>query len=87
MSDERMNFSFDFTDGAGTVYTPWTDGYSVGFKTVNVDGEVKYVYFTPSSDGDAGEFCSNVFVYSGPDGDPGEGDDVTHIYIDMDKVR
>jgi hypothetical protein len=62
-----MDFNFKTETPEGMTYTPWTDGYAVGFKCEQ-DGKVEYLYLNPSSDSDGGQ--PNVFVYHGEAGDP-----------------
>lgn len=69
-----------FTDENGMQYEPWTNGYAVGFKCTRPDESVHYVYLNPSSEDSDG--MSNVFLYEGPNGDPGGADDVPVIYLD-----
>lgn len=59
------------------TYTPWTDGYAVGFMCRHDDGRVEYIYLNPSQGDDAGQ--PNVFVYRGEHGDPSR-DASCHFY-------
>jgi hypothetical protein len=61
----------------GVTYTPWSDGYAVGFRCEREDGRVEYIYLNPSSETDDGQ--ANVFVYQGEHGDPAR-DAVAHHY-------
>lgn len=47
----------------GVTYTPWSNGYAVGFKATHNDGRVEYLYLNPSSDTDDGQ--PNIFIYHG----------------------
>lgn len=49
-------------------YEPWTNGYAVGFKCIQADGRVSYLYLNPS-DEEGTEEEPNVFLYQGPHGD------------------
>jgi hypothetical protein len=71
-----------------TIYEPWTDGYAVGFKvTRKADGKVGYIYLNPSYDDTMAdeESSPDVFVYTGPDGDPNAGVDAPAHYYAMDE--
>ena len=64
----------------GVTYTPWTDGWAVGFKAEHKDGRVEYVYLNPSGEMDEeGSAPGSVFVYTGKAGDPSE-DSAWHHY-------
>ena len=82
VAERRAQPSFDFAidDENGGVWTPWTDGYAVGFK-VTVDGKVEYIYLNPSRcDSDGGH---NAFLYVGQNGDPVQ-DGAEHYYVVLD---
>jgi hypothetical protein len=55
-------------------WTPWTDGYAVGYKLERPGVDPAFVYLNPSSTG------MNVFLYSGPNGNPGQ--DGTLVYVE-----
>jgi len=57
-------------DNNGTVFTPWTDGYAVGFEITKKDDPSfkEYIYLNPSSETTG---TSDVFLYQGIDGSPG----------------
>lgn len=57
------------TASGNTTFTPWTDGFAVGFAVCNEEtGKMRYVYLNPSLDdgseeaGDAG----TLFLYNSP---------------------
>ena len=52
----------------GATYTPWTDGYAVGFRCQHANGAVEYIYLNPSQEEEG--TLPNVFIYQGPHGDP-----------------
>jgi hypothetical protein len=54
----------------GVTFTPWTNGYAVGFRvTRKQDGRVEYVLLNPSSGHDRPDFDGrgDVFVYHAAD--------------------
>jgi len=61
------------------TYTPWTDGYAVGFKYQKATGETGYIYLNPSSEDSEGE--PNVFLYHGPSGNPCNDSALTHVVV------
>jgi hypothetical protein len=80
----------DVNDDGSPVFTfePWTDGHAVGFKvTRHADSAVSYVYLNPSTDTwSDGDFNPDVFVYTGPDGDPA-ADDVSHHFYSIEFTK
>ncbi len=73
----------DHEDGTPAfTFTPWTDGHAIGFQvTRHSDGAVRYVYLNPSQDTwSDGKHNPDVFVYTGPDGNPAERDYPHHFY-------
>lgn len=77
------------TSVEGVTFTPWTDGWAVGFRvTRELDDKVEYVLLNPSSshsgDGDM-EGRGDVFLYAtvGDDiEDPvGEGEPLTYVNV------
>lgn len=69
-------FAFTIDDDNGGTWTPWTDGYAVGYRVTTEDGRAEYIYLNPSrSDSD-----HNAFVYVGPEGDPNH-DGAEHYYV------
>jgi hypothetical protein len=64
-----------------TSYEAWTDGWAVGFKVTRLeDGRVGYIYLNPSVDEEpAPASTPDVFLYTGPAGDPAE-DPAWHHY-------
>lgn len=64
-------------DDSGATYTPWTDGYAVGFKVEHSGGRTEFIYLNPSDGADDG--VPNVFLYIGGAGDPNE-DEPAHFY-------
>lgn len=66
-----------FIDAHGTQYEAMQN--FVGYKVTKPDGVVSYLYFNPSSESDDG--VSNVFVYQGPHGEP--GDDTPVCFLDV----
>jgi hypothetical protein len=53
----------------GATYTPWTNGWSVGYHvTFNDDRPAEYLYLNPSGGSDDGVDCA--FIYQGTEGDP-----------------
>lgn len=74
------------TTAEGATFTPWTDGYSVGYKVSAPGVPETIIYFNPSTDNDEeGEegvpaaMRTNVFVYRGT-GDPYR-DEALHWYL------
>ena len=69
-------------DGPALVsFTPWTDGFAVGFRVRHrVTGAVEHVYLNPSTsgDGDGDEHYGTVFLYAGT-GEPGQDQALTHV--------
>lgn len=70
------------SEGGRVTFTPWTDGFAVGFRVENRDtGKVRYVYLNPSTDdgterqGDAG----TVFLYLDATGGPESGETVCYL--------
>src|SRR5881397_1379102 len=83
MTEFKSVVTDDNEDGSPAfTFDPWTDGHAVGFKvTRHSDNAVSYVYLNPSTETwSDGEFHPDVFVYMGPDGDPGWGDLPMHFY-------
>lgn len=73
-----MKFDFKVKDsGSGVEYTPWTDGYAIGYKIAHPNGDTTYIYLNPSQS--EGEGDGNVFVYTGDKGNP-EADLPWHHY-------
>ena len=68
-------------DQNGVTYEPWALGDMIGYRVWIPGGTVRYLYFNPSTDDDAGE--SNVFVYYGAEGDPAV-DEPRHHYVISD---
>lgn len=66
-------------EDSGVTYEPWTNGWSVGYKTVSPTGDVEYVYLNPSSGGEAE--LGTVFAYQGPAGDPCEDEALVHFVV------
>lgn len=63
---------------AEVTYKPWTQDGMVGYEVL-VDGKRNgYVYFNPSTN--EPPEGANVFVYSGPNGDPGLDTPLTWVY-------
>jgi hypothetical protein len=68
-----------------TKYEPWARDGAVGCKVTRLsDGAVGYVYLNPSFDEDP-ETKPDVFVYTGPHGDPAQ-DSAWHYYAMDDDV-
>lgn len=68
------------TSSDGATYTPWTDGWAVGFHvTFDDDRLAEYVYLNPSSESDDGK--NTVFVYQGDAGDPGTDEPFIHAVV------
>ena len=65
------------------TYTPWTDGYAVGFRMTRDDGTVSYIYLNPSDRDGEPDDTPAVFLYQGPHGHPAE-DDAAHWYAPFD---
>jgi hypothetical protein len=60
-------------------YTPWTDGYAVGFRCEAASGRIEYIYLNPSSEDSEGQ--PNVFLYQGAAGDPGIDGSITYFEV------
>lgn len=74
-----------FTDDRGVKFTPvWDpdDTGAVGFRCDGPNGTV-YVYLNPSN-ADEDTPPSNVFLYTGPHGDP--SNDAAHHWYDVEEV-
>lgn len=56
--DARRTYT-DWDDNSTAIFTPWSDGYAVGFRC-EVNGEVNYVRLNPSTSGSS----PDVFVYA-----------------------
>ena len=81
-----QDFNFEVVDEFGGVtYTPWTNGYAIGFKVTHRNGDISYVYFNPSvTDGS----CQpDVFVYTGSHGDATLDDPECFITTAFDGIR
>ncbi len=63
----------------GATYTPWTDGWAIGFHVRHDDGREEYVYLNPSGASDDGQ--NTVFLYQGSHGDPGKDLPVTFLNV------
>lgn len=78
-TDEARTWLTVPTPTGGSVrYEPWTDGYAIGFRATRDDGSVEYLYLNPSNNDD-GSDVPNVFVYSGPHGDPARDRPFVHF--------
>ena len=67
----------------GVTYSPWTNGWAVGFRVEHPDRPTVYIYLNPSGGCDTsrvGDSC--VFLYHGPDGEPGPNDGPV-CYVNM----
>jgi hypothetical protein len=69
-------------DTHGTAYTPWSDGWAVGFHVRTREGKESYVYLNPSSDSDDG--VSTAFLYHGPHGSPAL--DAALVHVDVSEI-
>lgn len=66
----------------GATFTPWSDGRCVGYKVTAKGKPDMYVYLNPSGAQDTGKLDdTDVFVYSGGDGDPSM--DGTNCFINV----
>ena len=74
-------FDFTVTDGPVT-FTPWTDGYAIGYQIHRTDGRDEYVYLNPSQSEDD-EDDHSVFLYTGTTGDAAY-DHPWHFYTVME---
>ena len=69
---------FNFTcDTEGATYTPWTDGWAIGYHVRYSDGGQEYIYLNPLSK-DSEE---NVFVYLGEHGKPALDEALYHYTL------
>lgn len=69
------------TQGDEVTYTPWTDGYAVGFKVEHkATNTVEYIYLNPSNN-EGNEDVPNVFIYQGPQGDPSQDQPIHHYTV------
>jgi hypothetical protein len=76
-TEATPSFDFTITDAdSETTYTPWTDGWAVGFKCER-NGKVEYIYLNPSGGSDDG--VPTVFAYVGTEGDSSQ-DQAAHHY-------
>lgn len=55
------------SDEAGTTYTPFSDGWAIGFRVDPPDGVRQWIYLNPSTDVRAEFSSSDVFVYHDED--------------------
>lgn len=77
---------FDFTTETeiGVTYTPWTDGWAIGFKVTSPGQSDRYILLNPSNTDSIGE--ANCFVYveaedvSEPDVAPGNSQCYINVY-------
>lgn len=52
----------------GATFTPWTNGFAVGFKVTAVGKPTRYVYLNPSTGNDERDINeTNTFVYLAPE--------------------
>jgi hypothetical protein len=66
----------------GATFTPWTDGWAVGYKVTAEGRPDTYIYLNPSVAQDTGKLGdTDVFVYRGGDGDPSMDDPECYINI------
>lgn len=64
----------------GATFTPWTDGYAVGFKVTANGKPDRYIYLNPSSGNDLDDINeTNVFLYLDSDASNVE----TVCYVDI----
>jgi hypothetical protein len=78
------------TSDEGVTFTPWTDGWAVGFRiTREQDDRVEYLVLNPSGGSDPGEAGrGDVFLYHADDTDDPVGDGSPVVYVDvMDPER
>lgn len=75
------DFDFTATSEEGATFTPWTDGWAVGFKVTAKDQPDRYVYLNPSGGSDTGDILDScVFAYL--DDEPGSHEGaLSHIDI------
>ena len=67
-----MTNSFDFTatdEDSGVTYTPWTDGWGIGFIATRPDGAQCRIALNPSGGSDDDVPCVFVYIDSDPSGD------------------
>jgi hypothetical protein len=74
-------FCVHFTSSAGTVYRPWSDGWSVGLECVRSDGLRTYLYLDPAQEDEDGR--ARAYLHLGTGGDPTE-DVAQHTYDAFD---
>lgn len=78
----------DEDGNAAFTFEAWTDGHALGFKVTRAsDGKISFVYLNPSTDtwnrDDYSEgFNPDVFVYTGPAGDPAS--DMPHNFYNIE---
>lgn len=65
-------------DDGGVTYTPWSDGWAIGFKVEFDDGRVDFIYLNPSGGSD--DNVPTVFLYRGTEGDVTK-DGAEHHYV------
>lgn len=72
------NFDFTVTTAEGATFTPWTDGYAIGYKVTAPGLPDRYLFFNPSSDTGEDIFHTNAFVYL--EADPADQVNTHHHY-------
>jgi hypothetical protein len=66
----------------GVTFTPWSDGYAVGFRVTAEGMPTRYVYLNPSSATDTEDIHdSDVFVYRDETGDSTMGQPECYVNI------
>lgn len=79
-----MTTAFDFKVDTveGVTFTPWTDGWAIGFKVEAKGMPTRYLYLNPSSDtGLDDQYETNAFIYLGPSGRQDDDGPCCHINI------
>ena len=61
MNTSLLDFDFTVETDQGATYTPWTNGFAVGYKVTDDGKPDRYILLNPSEADTNGE--DNVFVY------------------------
>lgn len=72
------------SESGHVTWTPWTDGFAVGFRVTDQrTGATRYLYLNPSTSGDVdpGGDLGTTFLYEDETGDPADGR--TLCYVDV----
>jgi hypothetical protein len=74
----KPDFNF-IARAEGVTYTPWTDGWAIGYRVDYAAGGHEFIYLNPSGSDSEEQPC--VFVYQGERGDPGSDTPLHHYTL------